>query len=175
MAPQQPLNHMVVRGDLMNLKNKLIGFGAASILALTMTTGVMAQTSTTGAGVELVPGQCSVQAKTSNINFGEWQWDGSKYVPPTVEQWINWSVTNGYPGEKCHISITLEGGALASENGDTIPGSYLTFRETPLSSAVEANLATGDYQNRTRMTSVPDNIMPGNYSGTLNFQIVEAQ
>jgi hypothetical protein len=62
----------------MNLKSKLFGFGAASLLALSMTSGVMAQESKT-ATANFIEGQCTFSVDTLAVSFGSWTWAGGTW------------------------------------------------------------------------------------------------
>lgn len=115
----------------MNLKSKLLGISAASVLALGMTSGVMAQNGgndddqreTVDVSVVLVDdgngGMCSFTLDQTNVDFGELTWDGTGWTTPD-DQTITMSVTADADDNDCSVSARSGGLFLQDDdNGDS--------------------------------------------------------
>lgn len=170
----------------MNLKSKLVGFGAATLLSLSMASGVMAQDghsfTDSDLNVDLVPNVCSVSASTSDVTFGPWEFDGTgSYVLTGLDsKAILWDMTIPGPGQTCDVSFSMFGNALKSGD-DKIGSENLSFavynygavgdlggkKIVPLSP--ERNHYGGAFK-----LSIPEDAQPGTYTGTIRIETSNA-
>lgn len=154
----------------MNLKTKAFGLFAGSILALSLTTGVMAQDTS----VTLADGDgCAATMIASAINFGSWTWDGDSYVNSTVASGsLAVDVTNAVQAvTTCDVSMTVNG-LTGANTLDTIAAvdvlltgatnnTYTVPQNTQLT--VAATLATD-----------LNTLAPDTYTGTITVGTVNA-
>ncbi len=166
----------------MNLKSKIFGFAAASIFALSMTTGAMANDSV-GGQVELVKGVCSVSINQASVDFGDWTYNGDEYVRTAgnnVAQ-LSGEVKAGRPGGTCNLTVQFSGLASGQQN---IDASYFSVGANGtnwlnLDSSHASGLSTGITGNAPAISgsgyvmldSVPETYQPGTYVGTLDVTI----
>jgi len=179
----------------MNLKSKLFGFGAASLLALSMTTGVMAQEGvegfdpashpggghsvSAGTKVELKEGICSLGIARSSTDFGKWEWDGGKYIGNNTGS-VTLSIQNQKYKKTCTVNTKADNlNGKSHNNRDVIPASSLTLTNPgphTLSTNYKQyfNIAAGGVreQQSTLTLSVPD-VKPDKYEGAIYFQLID--
>lgn len=164
----------------MNLKKKLFGLTAATMMTLGSAAGVAAQHSYTDTDlhVELIPNICSVSASTSDVTFGPWEFDGTgSYViadPKADSRAIFWDMTVPGPGQSCDVSFSMFGHRLNSGENSISSGN--------VSFAVYNYGAVGDLSTKRTVSlnprhqggafklNVPADAQPGEYSGTLRIE-----
>lgn len=179
----------------MNLKSKLFGFAAASVIALSMTTGVMAQDVHNANGnADLMPygggtGSCSVSFTKATMDFGEWTWNGTEYVGAPVEDSATATVIAPDAVRKCTMTVSFSGLAngnhkIGADNfsikgtgtAASVPGMPSTWTELPENGfGVGVTAPNGDFTIDMRLDDVPDTIPAGTYTGDLKVQNVSAQ
>ncbi|HWV23591.1 MAG TPA: hypothetical protein VNZ58_05335 [Thermomicrobiales bacterium] len=177
----------------MNLKSRLLGIGTASILALGMTSGVMAQndgndqgdeeSQTVGVAVNLVEGVCSFDLSATDLDFGDLTWDGVEWVAPEA-QTLTLSVMDAQTGENCSINATSAG---LYYQGEVQEAQVTTERQNDRGDHIGVTI-DGTELNRWRPTNVYDggsgdvdlavglntsnaNLDAGHYGGEINFQL----
>lgn len=113
----------------MKLKSRITSFAAAAFLALTMTTGVLADGSVT-TSISLTELACSASITSGNIDFGTWRYDpsvnqyrlvsGSQDNPTLTVTAVDGSVQQSI--NKCSVTLTASD-LTNSDNtsGTTIP------------------------------------------------------
>lgn len=94
----------------MNLKTKALGLVAGSLIAISLTTGVMAQDAQ-AVLADNASGDCSVSVEAGKFDMGTFIWNGSAYtggnegsLELTVDQ------TMSSQNQNCHL--TISGGTL---------------------------------------------------------------
>jgi hypothetical protein len=168
----------------MGIKSKLIGLGATSLLALSMTTGVMAApggTAESDLSVHLQQGQCSIELTSGDtIDFGDYKWDGNGYVLQAGTAGSNTiaaNILNHKPGGECTVTVTSTAIGPISASELSLSGSLQGYGTgtVSLGAARSADLGTGSYAGAVGL-NVPNSVQPdaSPYSGTLNFTIVNA-
>ncbi len=166
----------------MNLKSKIFGFAAASVFALTMTTGAMAaQPLEATSTVNLAAGTCAlVDVASTTASFGEWKWNGEGEYKPVDPGNSNVAgmtarVKNHKPDGTCNIAVSSNGlgsGAIAPSN-ITVSTNNPTYTDIQLSSGFQtgSGFQAGPMSASFTLNDVPDNLQPGTYSGKINFQV----
>jgi len=111
----------------MTLKSRITSFAAATALALSMTTGVLADTSV-NTTIQLIEIPCTASITTGDIDFGVWQYhaDINQYLmvegpiknPTITVQAIDGSVHQSVT--KCDVSL-IASDMTNSETENTIP------------------------------------------------------
>lgn len=137
--------------------------------------------------VDLKPNECSVTATTSEIALGPFEYNGKNGYELTGKkgQNIGLSVTVPEPGASCETSFTLMDGVL-SNGEDTISGSHMGIKpgrsgEGKHYGGSGANLLVGGNWNLlsdtshayTTMTTVPNDVSAGTYTGTIQITLVD--
>ncbi len=176
----------------MNLKKKLFGTLAASAIALSMISGAAAETKETKATAVLIGGQCSV-AVTGSLGFGGWTYDGTGYgiTSGTDNDTLTWTLKAGDPAG-CNVSLKFSGlyngghhiglehfyGDLWAEGNGGVPTASAMLNDVPgLNNGTFGD--TGMKSQTTsaflRLVDVPDDVMPGTYTGTIYTTVSNSQ
>lgn len=173
----------------MNLKKKLFGTLAASAIALSMISGAAAETKETKATAVLMGGQCSV-AVTGSLGFGGWTYDGTGYgiTSGTDNDTLSWTLKAGNPAG-CNVSLGFGGlyngghhiglehfyGELWGPSGSQ--GSAMLDNVAGLDSGTygDTGMPSGSMNAYLRLASVPDDVMPGTYTGTIYTTVSNSQ
>jgi hypothetical protein len=177
------LNHKVVRErQIMNLKSKLFGLTAATMLSIGAVTGVAAQHSFTDTDlhVELVPNICSVSASTSNVTFGPWEFDGKgEYVlVGSHVRAIHWDMTVPGPGQSCDVNFSMFGSALKSGDNrigsENVSFSVYNYGAVGNLGAKKTVSLNPSHTGGAFYLNVPEDAQPGEYSGTIRIETQNA-
>lgn len=158
----------------MNLKSKIFGFAAASVFALSMTTGVMAADGSTTANVDLVPRNnnvCSMTVTNGTVVFTNRVWTGTDWGNPADSRSVNGSVTTPSNVLNCDI----QGKSAGLNNGDGAGTIGLTVQSVPMDSDYETvleNLTTGGWTVGVVLDAAGTDDEPGSYQGVIDFQVL---
>lgn len=166
----------------MNLKSKLFGLTAATMLSIGAVTGVAAQHSFTDTDlhVELVPNICSVSASTSNVTFGPWEFDGKgEYVlVGSHVRAIHWDMTVPGPGQSCDVNFSMFGSALKSGDNrigsENVSFSVYNYGAVGNLGAKKTVSLNPSHTGGAFYLNVPEDAQPGEYSGTIRIETQNA-
>lgn len=164
----------------MGFKNKAFALVAALALTFTTVGGAMA----VPGDVDLAPGDCVLVLGDADFNFGTWKWNGPANQYDLTELGTNVSqiaFSVYYPtpaGGYCFFSVTTAGLYL---DGNTSTSPITNFSHNPITIwspvaignavAVNGGGPSGWDNWRVILNSVPNTYVPGNYSGTFEFQV----
>jgi len=164
----------------MNLKSKLFGFAAASIFALSMTTGASAAISATSdVDVQLQKGVCNLELSSgTDISFNALKWNGMDAYVPTgaTSTAITGFLYNEEPGGKCMVQVASDGLQI-NNAGIAIPlvldpsSPMNTPPHTLTSNFLGASIPGGSWAGTLSLGTVPNTAPVGLYEGTVEFQI----
>lgn len=168
----------------MNLKSKVFGFAAASVLALSMTTGVMAaddDSANISGSATLVPGICQIDVTQSNTNFGTWKYDGDKYVHVggSNVSMIGATLKAAEPNGKCDVTVSMGAGlkkgtdVIAPSNFKVTYGSDSAYLIDGFGHTFENISPDSGSGLELKLEKVPNN-PTGDYSGDIVLVVVNA-
>lgn len=164
----------------MNFKTKAIGLLAGSALALSLTTGAMAQTSDTDAQLDPKDGGvCALGDVTSlDADFGTFTWNGTAYTGGQSQTLSVPLTQDTAPTSSCAIDVSAS--ALTNGTGGTISNGAITIdggdkNNAPLSSTQKVTYAdtgvAGTTQSLTLKLTPGATAPTGTYGGTLTISI----
>jgi len=166
----------------MKLKSRITSFAAAAFLALTMTTGVLADGSVT-TSISLTELACSASITSGNIDFGTWRYDpsvnqyrlvsGSQDNPTLTVTAVDGSVQQSI--SNCDVTLTASD-LTNSENtsGATIP--VVLLNDFGISSSFETSIVPETSVTiyvRTN-TTLDNRFDPLMYTGTITITSVSS-
>ncbi len=159
----------------MNVKTKALGLVAGSILALSLTTGVMAET-TDVTLAENASGSCTAVVTEASASFGTYTWNGTAYVPASGagSAALNLTVTQTYgPAEVCDIDVS--GSDLVSGTNSILVGSISvahgsgTAQSLSVAQALLMDNVIGAQTANLTLANPGATLPDGTYSGTITF------
>ena len=166
----------------MKLKSRITSFAAATVLVLTMTAGVFAESSV-DTSISLTEIACSASITSGNIDFGTWRYDpsvnqyrlvsGSQDNPTLTVTAADGSVQQSV--NKCEVTLTASD-LTNSENtsGATIP--VILMDDFQLGTSYNTSITTGSsvvVYVRTN-TTLDNRFDPLMYTGTITITSVSS-
>jgi|GEM_PF-2835525 len=159
----------------MNLKSRILGFGAAAVLSLSMFAGAMAAT-TTDVQITFESAGCSiaVDATGGNQTLGIWTWNdaNNNYELGTETVTINYTAKKSAPNiSSCAYKISLKDGVMKGTNQEnTIAAGLFAWENNNLNpdASVDPARTNGSFRINKNDPAFK-NITPDTYTGTLNF------
>lgn len=170
----------------MNLKSKLVGVVAAGALSIGIVSGAMAEGNTAPVSANFTGPDCGITATDgTDLAFGPFVWNGVdayEYSAGADSDNVQFSVTTPGPSMECVVNFTLGGDALTdADTSQTIAASNLSFKtnNTPGSAQSLGNPGAtfslgSDTTYAHSVLTLPSDVQPGSYTGTLVMQIVTA-
>ncbi|HLU36424.1 MAG TPA: hypothetical protein VKZ61_11665 [Thermomicrobiales bacterium] len=157
----------------MNFKSNLVGFAAASVFALSMTTGAMAADTTASVTLNSQnAGVCTLSITDTSITFESQSWDGEVWSNNAKEEDIRGRVTNGKPRQTCDVTAASSGLRNMSEDAEGEIGLTIGTEVMDGTDRLVVNdSATENFTLKAKLGVAGMEDDPGTYQGTVNFKV----